>query len=690
VKTTVGLLAAACVIPACASDEDWPELNLGDLMKVGIETAARKHQSVSNTAAAIFVISAADIKRSGVLSVPEALHLAPGVEVARLGNNKFAVSIRGFNGRMANKLLVLVDGRSIYSSLYGGVIWEAENLPLEEINRIEVIRGSAGLAWGSNAVNGVINIITKRAQDTVGSLIDTHAGTSTGKAGLSVRYGERNEDGSAYRLTYNEQRRDGGKESNGKDAADSSKDNSLTFRYDRPEDAAQHWSFNGRLFRSELDDPWLIPTFDTAQMYDPARYGTARLQPFVSKKEGGHLLGRFEQATESGEVRIQTYLEKFRGEVVGASNDHTTLDLDAQQRTRFGDAHDVVWGANYRQTKHTLHPGSSGFLTTSQNEATVRLASLFAQDEWTLMPNQLSLHAGLRLERQTYGGTSPQPSLRALWTPDERNSLWLAWSKAVRSPSVVDRSIGAYAAAVPSAPPMLFYAAPGERSAFGNEKVRTIEAGHRAQWTPSFYSDLTAFVSKYDGVFGIIGQTISNNLADPACAAALANYGFAAPFGLCVTLERGNILPVRTRGIELSTEWAAHPDWRLQVNASRLWIDGGSDNNSAIYGSSPKYQGSIRSSHNLTADRHFDLWLRRIGGVNYPGYFSGSLGSTPVAPRTELDLRIAEQIHPTLELSLTFQNLLSKQQVQYYPDYSPSLPIVPQRTVYLKALWVLK
>ena len=170
-------------------------------MKVGVESASRKSQSVSNTAAAVFVISAADIRRSGALSIPEALRLAPGVEAARLSNNKWAVSIRGFNGLMANKLLVLVDGRSIYNSLYGGVSGNAENMPLEEISRIEVIRGSAGLAWGSNAANGVINIITKRAQDTVGWLVDSHAGTSTGKAGIALRYGSKMEDGSALRVT---------------------------------------------------------------------------------------------------------------------------------------------------------------------------------------------------------------------------------------------------------------------------------------------------------------------------------------------------------------------------------------------------------------------------------------------------------------------------------------------------------
>lgn len=701
------VLAAATYSSAATTtdEQSWPELSLGDLMKVGIESASRKNQSISNTAAAAFVISSADIRRSGALSIPEVLRLAPGVEVAKLSNNKFAVSIRGFNGRMANKLLVMVDGRSIYSSLYGGVVWEVENLPLEEINRIEVIRGSAGLAWGSNAVNGVVNIITRRAQDTTGWLVDTHAGTSTGKAGIALRYGAKTDDGAAFRVTLNEQRRDGGKELDGREAQDQWNDTSLSFRYDKPDGVDTRYFVSGRIFDAQSGDPWLIPTFDPASTYNLAQYGTVRLAPFQSAKSGGDLLGRIERTTDSGgEVRIQTYIDKFLGHVPGTTDDHTTLDFDAQHRFPLGEAHDIVWGGNYRQTKHKLTMAPGGFLAISRSDITVTLSSLFVQDEWTLVPRRLNVQAGVRIEHQTYGGTAPQPSLRALWTPDELHTLWLSWSKSVRSPSVVDRSVSAYPAAMPATGPgtlpVLLYANPGEQSGFGNEKARTIEAGHRAQWTQTFYSDLTAYVSHYDGIFGVLPQSaMTANAAagsipglpfqsDPACTAALANFGLSpyAP-GLCMTLYRGNAAPVRTRGVELSTEWNPSSVWRLQLNASRMWLDGGPDDKGVIYGNSPHYQASLRSSYNLTPDRQFDLWLRRIGSLSNTGYFSGLSGTTPIAARNELDLRFAEQVSESLELSLTLQNLLSKNQLQFYPDYMPSLPVVPQRTIYLKALW---
>ncbi len=701
------ILGSSYNCAASTDEENWPELSLGDLMKVGVESASRKSQSVSNTAAAVFVISASDIKRSGVLSIPEALHLAPGVEVAHLSNNKWAVSIRGFNGRMANKLLVLVDGRSIYSSLYGGVIWEVENMPLESISRIEVIRGSAGLAWGSNAVNGVVNIITKRAQDTSGWLIDTHAGTSTGKAGVALNYGAKMEDGSAFRVTVNEQRRDGGKEINGRKAQDDFNDTSLSFRYDKPDGLDTRWLASGRVYDAQSGDPWLIPTFDATQNYNASQYGMARLVPFSSTKNGGDLLGRFETSTDGGgEVRIQSYVEKFHGIIPGAVNDHTTMDVDAQHRFPLGNSHDIVWGGNYRQSRHSVDMASSGLLTTSRTSVKVSLASIFAQDEWTIVPRRFNVQAGVRIENQTFGGTAPQPSIRTLWTPNEQNSFWFAWSKTVRSPSVVDRVVGAHAAVIPatspSSLPIQLYAAPGEQSGLGNEKVRTVEAGHRAQWTPTFFSDLTAYVSKYDGVFGrTSASAMTLNAAagaipapftppypvDPACTAAMVDSGLnpAAP-GMCLTVYRGNSQPVRTRGLELSTEWTPATDWRLQLNASRMWLDGGSGDN-VVYGNSPNYQGSIRSSYNFTPERHFDLWLRRTGGLSNPGYFSGITGTATIAARNELDLRFAEQVDESLEISLVLQNLLSKQQLQFYPDYMPSMPVVPQRTIYLKAVW---
>lgn len=703
----LGMLLTMPHASAAGTDEEkWPELSLGDLMKVGVETAARKNQSISNTAAAVFVISASDIRRSGALSIPEVLRLAPGVEVAAISNNRWAVTIRGFNGRMANKLLVMVDGRSIYNSLHGGVIWEAENIPLEEISRIEVIRGSAGLAWGSNAVNGVVNIITKRAQDTSGWLVDSHVGTSTGKAGMALRYGTKMEDGSAFRITASDQRRDGGKELNGKDAQDQWNDSSATFRYDKPVDIDTRWLFTGRVFETDAGDPWLVPTFDANAAYNLAQYGNARLVPYVSTQNGGDLLGRFEKSTDGGgEVRIQSYFEKYQGSVVGAHDSHTTADIDAQHRFPVGASHDIVWGGNYRQTRHQDTMGSTGFLTSSRSDIIINLASVFAQDEWTLVPHRFNVQAGVRVENQTFGGTAPQPSVRALWTPSEEQSFWLAWSKTVRSPSIVNRTIGAYPGAIqPSASipfPTLIYAAPGEQTNFGNEKVRTIEAGHRAQWTPTFYTDLTAYISHYDGIFDTLSSSVmsTNNpgvagflgiAVDPACTAALTNFGLTpgAP-GLCLTLPRGNAESVRTRGIELSTEWNPLPDWRLQLNASRMLVDGG-PSNSVVYGDSPAYQGSIRSSYNLSEDRHFDLWWRRIGGLTNTGFISGMPGTTPINARTELDLRYAEQVNEALELSLTLQNLLSKNQLQFYPDYMPSLPVVPQRTIYLKALWHIR
>ncbi len=693
-RTAMAVLVGCYANLAHAAEVGWADMGLQDLMNVNVESASRKQQTISDTAAAIHVITADDIKRSGALVLPEVLRLAPGVEAARISNNKWAVSIRGFNGRMANKLLVMVDGRSIYSSLYGGVIWEAEDIPLSEIERIEVIRGSAGVAWGSNAVNGVVNIITRRSQDTQGWLADGHIGTSTGKAGGVLRYGTKLEDGSALRVTVNDQKRDGGKELNGRDAQDQWNDTSLSFRYDHPQEADTHWFASGKAYDSRSGEPWLVPTFNTGLMYDPARFGPSQLVPYIAEHKGGSLLGRLDTVTQGGgEVRVQAYVERYRGYVPAVIDDRTTADLDAQHHFLLSTNHDFVWGGNYRETRHRETLAPLGFLTAQQSDVRVNLVSVFAQDDWSVVPQKLNMQAGLRVEHQTYGGTAPEPSVKGLWKVDTHHILWAGWSRMVRSPSMVEEAFGANPQAIPAtgnAPPVLVRAGPGSQSGFGNEKARTIELGYRGQMSPSFSTDLVAYKSDYSGIFGAFpGGATTTTLSDPACAAAFAAYGLApGTFGVCQNITRGNIYPVRTHGVELALEWRPLPYWRLQMNASRMWLGGGSLETSAIiYGTSPRYQGSLRSSVDIGSTQRFDLWWRRTGGLAGRGNLAWPAAALPIQARTELDLRYAVQAAKSLELAIVGQNLLSSQQLQFYADYMPNLPVIPQRTVYLQAVW---
>jgi len=405
-----------------------------------------------------------------------------------------------------------------------------------------------------------------------------------------------------------------------------------------------------------------------------------------------------ETTTDSGgEIRIQAYVDQFKGAVPIVTDERTTADLDAQHHFVLGNDHDIVWGGNYRQNRHKETVSSLGFLTAQQTDIRVNLASVFAQDEWAIMPKKFSVQAGVRVERQTYGGTTPLPAVKAMWHVDAENSIWASWAKTVRSPSVVDEAFGANPAAIPGAMPVLVHGNSGSQSNFGNEKARTIELGYRGQWTPTLSSDWVAYVSKYDGVFGFLpGQVMSSNQVvgpfppyDPACAAALATYGLAAGApGLCSTISRGNLLPVRTRGLEIATEWRPADYWRLQLNASRMWLDGMPlQTSNLVYGSSPKYQGSLRSSLDVNESQRFDLWWRRIGGLEGQGLNGWPVTNTPIAARTELDLRYAVQVSKPLEVALAAQNLLSKQQLQFYPDYMPSLPVIPRHTVYVQAVW---
>jgi iron complex outermembrane receptor protein len=434
--------------------------------------------------------------------------------------------------------------------------------------------------------------------------------------------------------------------------------------------------------------------------------------PFTSTDDGVNLLGRLEQVTDGGgEVRIQAYVDQFKEVEAGASDERTTVDVDGQHHFALNASHDIVWGGNYRQNRHseTVNP-QVGFLTVQQPNIEVNLSSIFAQDEWTIIPRSFNIQAGMRVEHQTYGGTSPQPSVKAMWTLDTQSSLWAGWSKTVRSPSLVEEMFGAnprvYRAGdtLPSGTkdtlPTLVHVNPAAQSGFDNEKARTIELGYRSQWTSALSADLTAYMSNYDGIFSnFTGQTMTANPlgtvatvggvpTGSACTAALTNYGLPGGPGLCANINRGNVLSVRTRGIELATEWRPLTYWRLQLNASRLWLDGGSvQSYPVIYGTSPNYQGSLRSSFDVSSSQRFDLWLRRIGRLEGGGNAEWPVAAAPIAARTELDLRYAVQVSKPLEISLTAQNLLAKQQLQFYPDFIPSLPVIPLNTVYLRAVW---
>ncbi|MGB0129616.1 MAG: TonB-dependent receptor plug domain-containing protein, partial [Rhodocyclaceae bacterium] len=341
----------AAALPA-AADAPLADLSLEDLLSIEVTSVSRKAQRLTDAAAAAFVVTSEDIQRSGATTIPEALRMVPGIEVARLGSGRWAVSARGFNGRFANKLLVLMDGRSIYSPLFSGVFWEAEDTLLEDIERIEVIRGPGAAMWGANAVNGVINIITKKARDTQGGLITARAGVQE-TGGLSARYGGAAGDGGHFRLwgktfAHDESSAPGG----GSDANDRWKASRAGFRLDKNLAAGSNLTLIGNVYDGKSNDTLLFPT-----LFAPYQLPTAVAQ----KNRGANLLGRFDWTLENGsQATLQSYADVTELDILPLAKERrTTFDVDFQHRLQAGTRHDLVWGLGYRWSSDDVSTGDT-------------------------------------------------------------------------------------------------------------------------------------------------------------------------------------------------------------------------------------------------------------------------------------------------------------------------------------------
>ena len=422
----VALVACSAVERAEAqTTQELKRMNLEDLLKIEVTTASRVPEPTSNVAAAVFVLTQDDILRSGAQSIPQVLRLVPGLQVARINGGTWAIGIRGFADRLARSILVLIDGRAVYSPLFAGTYWENQDTLLADIDRIEIIRGPGGTLWGANAVNGIINIITKSAKDTHGAYV-TAGGGSEDRGFASVRYGgtvgpasvrgyfkaldrgpEFHADGNDY---------DGWRGGQGGFRSDwDPRNRTLTLQGD---------AYDGRLGERP-----------TIALYTPPLFSqTTSVDAPIS---GANMLARFASGVATGDsFQVQAYYDRTNRDEIPIGEDRDTGDLDFQQTLRRWNRQTLTWGAGYRV--------SSGRITAVAPSAiepvrrTDNLFSAFAQDEFALSPNRFRLTIGAKFEHNSYSGFEVQPTARVLWTIDAANSLWAAVTRAVRTPSRVE------------------------------------------------------------------------------------------------------------------------------------------------------------------------------------------------------------------------------------------------------------
>lgn len=645
------------------------ELSLEELLQAEVQTASRKSQRLQDVAAAVFVITRDDIERSGATSLPEVLRLAPGVQVARLANNRWAVSARGFNGRFANKLLVLMDGRSIYSPLFSGVLWEMEDTLLEDIERIEVIRGPGAALWGANAVNGVINIISRHARDTVGSLAVAGAGSEE-KAFGALRHGFAAGPGH-LRLWAKAFARDRSVDSAGVAANDDWRGLRAGLRGDWTLGAEHRLSLTSALRSGPTGDRWNLASLSSPTGSVPT--------DMEQSGQGAHLLLKHDWLPADGSANtLQLSIDDSRFDVKGAVGERRrTVDIDFQRRLAGDGAHDVIWGLAHRLSSDQLQ--SSAVISFLPERREFRHTSVFVHDEITLAPESLRLVLGARLEHNNRTGLEPQPNARLIWTPTPQQAFWGALSRAVRTPSRAEQDGGADVAVLPagpmSPPVLLRNVAAGERPLL-SETVQALEFGYRQRFDAQLALDLTMFRNRYDRLRGV--------------QAGAQRLSFAPQLHVVQEIAPNNDSQGSTTGVEIVVDWQPYRWWRLQGGYSHLRtsIEARSADPIAqafageLRTSAPRHQASLRSSLSLERRQQLDFWLRHVGTLA-----SGSAGNAKVPAYTTLDLRYAWRVGSGVEFTLVGQNLLDARHAEFVPELLPSQATQVERGWYAKAKW---
>lgn len=644
--------------------------SLEELMGLSIivTSPSKKQETVLDAAASIFVITEDDIRRSGVTSIPEALRLSPGVEVARQDAHTWAISSRGFNDEFANQLLVLIDGRSVYTPLFAGVYWDVQDLMLEDIDRIEVIRGPGATLWGANAVNGVINITTKSAKDTQGWLVT--AGGGTEEYGGAVRYGAKLHENGYLRVYAKWFDRDESKLPNGQDANDAWSITRGGFRYDWLPDEGRNNAFTlqGDLYYGSLDQ-------SVTQAMLPPTYSMQNNEDVDVK--GANVLGKWVHNFEGGsELALKVYYDHtWRDRVVFAET-RNTFDADLQHRIKLGKRNDIVWGLGYNLSADELD--NTFMVSFDPSERTTQLASGFVQDEITLIEDKLRLTLGTKVEHNDYTGWEIQPSARLSFTVTTNQTLWFSASRAISSPSRAEHNIRINRQVIPAA-----FSPTGADTVIslnGSDSMRSkqligFELGYRVQaFEERVTTDIATFYNIYDKQRSIEGPGAPDFATYPGVV--------TLPFTI------GNGIDGETYGFEVANTFRAFDWWRIRANYSFLKINlhlepGATDplNLEGAEHDSPVHQVGIRS----LMDLHTLLGIEKHaieldGGFRYVDSLSNRGVPSYIVGDVRLGWRSPDQ---RWEFSITGQNLFDTHQ-EFAPSYIPTQVTEVETSVFAK------
>jgi iron complex outermembrane recepter protein len=638
------------------AQNDLTQVSIENLMNMEVSSVSKKEQKLSEVAAAIFVITQEDIKRSGAMKIPDVLRMVPGLDVAQINANTWAISARGFNLQFADKLLVLIDGRAVYNPLFGGVYWDTQDVPMEDIERIEVVRGPGGTVWGSNAVNGVINIITKKAAETQGALLTGGEGTQAQGFG-TVQYGGKIKENTSYRI-FAKYLNDGhSPDLNGQNAEDGWHLLHGGFRVDTNLSKKDSLTTQGDIYTGEEGGTIVHSSFNP-----PSNVNVERI-PSLS---GGNVLTRWDHIFSSrNDTTVQFYFDRYgRGGPV-ADEHRDTLDFDFQNHIVLGARQDLIWGAGYRHTSdHTSGTIDVAFVPAN---FAGQLFNAFVQDQITLKPDRVILYLGSKFENNYFSGFDLEPSARLAWTPSNRRTWWAAISRASRTPTRRDTGLDAALAALPGPTEVALLGNPNMKS----EHVIAYELGYRTQPTDRLSLDLTTFFNNY------LGLESAEHLApffDPTSVPPL----------LLIPITLGNKMYGTTEGIEASVKWRVTDRWTLSPGYSFLEMHLHTESSSLdttsvadTQGSNPKHQAQLRS--------HFEFARNFAWDVN--GYFVGRLPAQLIASYTRFDTQFTWRLAERLELSIVGQNLLTDHHTEFNDQFQSVNSSQVKRSAFAKITW---
>ena len=612
---------------------DLTELTPEQLANLEVTSVSKKPEKRWTTAAAIYVITREDIRRAGATSLVDALRLAPGVQVARINSNQWAVGIRGFASRLSRSMLVLIDGRSVYTPLFAGTYWEVQDVLLEDVERIEVIRGPGGTLWGANAVTGVINIITRSSRDTHGTFATAGGGTlERGFAGL--RHGGASGDRLSYRVY-------------GKAFERGPEFHSTTGNFD-------DW----HMFQGGFRADWEKAASDTLSVQGHLYGGRAGQRASItnlsppsvnvveadSDLSGANLVARWQHFSAGGaQWSAGAYYDRTNRRDPTFRELRNTADLDVQRRAGYG-RHDLILGLGYR-----VSSGATGGVPTIAflpPDRTDHLWTGFVTDAVTLAANLLVLDAGVKLEHNDYSGFEAQPTLRLLWTPSPRQSLWISGARAVRTPSRVEHDL--LGDSLIDARTPTFTRILGNKD-FRSEKTLTGELGYRFQPHTRLTVDSVVFYNDHDGLLSVEPGRPFPETSPP-------------PPKLVIPLRLANGIEGSSHGAEIAADWSPFGGWRLGGSYSFLRLSlrpslGSLDTSTAAStnGTAPRHTGLVQSHFDLGSKANFDVTAR----------FVGALPALRISSYVGLDARLAWRPAARLELAIVGQNLANARHAEF-------------------------